>query len=548
MIYLPFGGAGEIGMNMYVYGYGTKGKERFIIVDTGVLFPDMETAPGVNLILPDYSWLIDRNSQVEAIFLTHGHLDHLGAVSFISQDLNVPVYARDFSRQIALDRVKEYGGNAEQFHTAGTYPATISAGPFKVSYFPISHSIPESSSLIIDTPGGRVVHTGDFKIDPDPVIGDAFKEEAWEEVSSEKILALVCDSTNALNLGAGRSESNIGPDLMNLIEESKGMVIATTFASHIARIYQISLIAEHCGRFVVLLGRAMNRMVNLALEVGILVDLPNLISIDEARNLPRDSLVVLATGSQGEGRAATSQLSRGGSFKGIKVKRGDTLIYSSKTIPGNEVAVSKIQNRFAELGVDVVDDSSGLYHVSGHPNMADLVKLHKLTNPKLVIPMHGEYRHLKKHAEIAINSGFNALVAPNGTKIDILRAEVLAEEKENIGKLYIDGNLLLDFNNSSIGERLSMAQNGHVAVFIQKNSKEFTRQGITVQITGLHAETFEEFEKELKTMILSKLNQVSHRKISRDNEFKKMVGKSVTKFFFKYYGKNPVVKVVIPRS
>ena len=547
LIYLPFGGAGEIGMNMYVYGYGTKGKERFIVVDTGVLFPDLETAPGVNLILPDYSWLLERKSQVEAIFLTHGHLDHVGAVSFITQDLNVPVYARDFSKQIALDRVKEYGGNNNLFHTAETYPETISAGPFQVSYLPISHSIPESSSLIIDTPAGRIVHTGDFKIDHNPIIGDPFDEDIWEEISNEKILALVCDSTNALNVGAGRSESNLGPNLMNLIEECEGMVIATTFASHIARIYQISLAAEHCGRFVVLLGRAMNRMVNLALEVGILVDLPNIISIGEARNLPRNSLVVLATGSQGEGRAATAQLSRGGSFKGIKVKRGDTLIYSSKTIPGNEVPVSKIQNRFAELGVDVIDDTSGLYHVSGHPNISDLEKLHKLANPNLVIPMHGEYRHLKKHAEIAINSGFKALVVPNGSKIDILREEVLREEKEKIGKLCIDGNLLLDFNDNSISERLKMAQNGHVSVYLKNKSNGFTREGISVQVSGLHAETFEEFENELKSKILSNLNQVSDRKLTRESEFKNMVAKSVKRFCVDYFGKNPVIKVVISK-
>lgn len=548
LIYLPFGGAGEIGMNMYVYGYGPKGKERFIVVDTGVLFPDMGTAPGVDLVLADYAWLMERNSQVEAIFLTHGHLDHLGAVSLISQDLNVPVYARDFSKQVALDRVREYGGNDRLFHTAGSYPDTIKTGPFKVSFVPISHSIPESSCLIIDTPVGRVVHTGDFKLDHDPVIGDPFDEVIWEEIASEKILALVCDSTNALNMGAGRSESKLESNLMNLIEECEGMVIATTFASHIARIYQISLVAEQCGRFVVLLGRAMNRMVNLALEVGILVDLPNLISINEARNLPRNSLVVLATGSQGEGRAATAQLSRGGSFKGIKVKRGDTLIYSSKTIPGNEVPVSKIQNSFAELGVDIVDDSSGLYHVSGHPNISDLEKLHKLVNPNLVIPMHGEYRHLKKHAELAINAGFNALVAPNGTKVDILREEILREEKEKIGKQCIDGNQLVDIEDNSIRERLKMAQDGLVSVYLQQNSNGFPKEGIIIQISGLHAVTFEEFENALKSTILSKLNQLSHRKLSRENETKTMISKTAKKFCIDYLRKSPVIQVNIQKS
>ncbi len=545
LIYLPLGGAAEIGMNMYVYGYGPKGKERFIVVDTGVTFPDMETTPGVNLIMADYTWLVERSSQVEAIFLTHGHLDHVGAISFISQDLGVPVYAREFSKRIALDCVSEYGGDRKQFHSVDIFPERIAAGPFQVSFVPISHSTPESSSLIIDTPAGRIVHTGDFKIDPDPVIGEPFDEEVWGEISGTENLALVCDSTNAFNIGAGRSESELGQNLVDLIQDCDGMVIATTFASHIARIYQISLVAEHCGRYVILLGRAMTRLVNHALEVGILSELPNLIPVHEAVNLPRNSLVILATGSQGEPRAATAQLSRGGKFKGIRVKRGDTLIYSSKTIPGNEVAVSKIQNRFVELGVNVIDDSSGLYHVSGHPNQSDLEKLHKLVNPNLVIPMHGEYRHLQKHAELAMNSGYNALVVPNGSMVDITREEVLREEKEHIGRLCVDGKLLIGSRDISIRDRLKIAQNGLVSIYLIRNSDKITREDIIIQAAGLSEEFFAEYKGELKTKILAKFYEGSERLYSRESSIKGMVAKATKKFCIDNFGKSPVIQIAV---
>lgn len=545
LIYLPFGGAGEIGMNMYVYGYGSQDGEQFIVVDAGVLFPDMETAPGVDLIIPDFSWLVERKSQVEAIFITHGHLDHLGAISFLTGELDVPVYAREFSRQIALDRIYEYGGNQSRFHTVDIYPDKITAGPFEVSYVPISHSIPESSSLIIDTPDGRVIHTGDFKLDHEPVIGEPFEEELWEEICSEKILALICDSTNALTPGKARSEASIGTNLDQLIQECEGMVIATTFASHIARIYQIAQAAELCGRNVVLLGRAMNRLVSHAIEVGILEDLPNQVSIEQARNLPRNSLLVLATGSQGEGRAATAQLSTGGSFRGLRVKRGDTVIYSSKTIPGNEVAISKIQNRFAELGVNIIDESSGLYHVSGHPNKTDLEKLHKLVLPNLVIPMHGEYRHLKMHAEIAIDAGFNAIVAPNGSMVELLRGKLLDSEKEQIGRLCIDGNDIVEFKSDTIKERLRMAHNGLVSIFLSRKSGRFNREGIIVQCSGLNSDAFEEFQKELISMILTKLSQSTKQQLAHESKLKDILGKATRKLCLDFYNKKPVIQIAI---
>lgn len=545
LIYLPFGGAGEIGMNMYVYGYGPKDREQFIVVDAGVLFPDMATAPGVDLIIPDFSWLVERKSRVEAIFITHGHLDHLGAISFLTNELDVPVYAREFSRQIALDRIDEYGGNQSRFHTVDIYPDKITAGPFEVSYVPISHSIPESSSLLIDTPNGRIIHTGDFKLDHEPIVGESFEEELWEEICSEKILALICDSTNALTSGRGRSESSIGTNLDQLVQECEEMVIATTFASHIARIYQIAHAAELCGRKVVLLGRAMNRLISHAIDVGILEDLPNRVSIDQARNLPRDSLLVLATGSQGEGRAATAQLSTGGSFKGLRVKRGDTIIYSSKTIPGNEVAVGKIQNRFAELGLNVIDESSGLYHVSGHPNKTDLEKLHKLVVPNLVIPMHGEYRHLKMHAEIAMNAGFNAIVAPNGSMVDVLKGKLLDSEKEQIGRLCIDGNDLVGFKSDAIRERLRMAHNGLVSIFLSRKSGRSNREGIIIQCSGLNPDSFEEFREELISVILNKLNQSTKQQLAHESRLKDILSKAARKFCLDFYNKKPVIHIVI---
>ncbi|MCB1330220.1 MAG: ribonuclease J, partial [Maritimibacter sp.] len=316
LIYLPLGGAGEIGMNAYVYGWGKPGAERLILVDLGVTFPDMDTTPGVNLIMPDIGYLKDNVDRLEAIFITHAHEDHVGAIGHLWEDLGAPIYARAFTAHIARLKMEDAGLSPETVRTVSRWPETIKAGPFSVGFVPISHSIPESSGLVIDTPGGRVIHTGDFKLDHAPLVGEAFDPALWAGVAGGGVQALVCDSTNVFSPHPGRSESDLGPAIEGLVAAADGMVIATTFASNVARVKTLAEAGTRAGRSVVLLGRAMQRMVEAAVETGVLRDFPRVTSVEDAAGMPRQALMLLVTGSQGERRAASAQLARG-KYRGL---------------------------------------------------------------------------------------------------------------------------------------------------------------------------------------------------------------------------------------
>ena len=463
LTYLALGGAGEIGMNAYVYGYGAPGKERYILVDLGVTFPDMDGTPGVDLIFPDIAWLAERRDQLEAVFITHAHEDHVGAVAHYYEQLGAPIYARAFTANIARRKMEEHGHPEKAVQTVSPWPETTEAGPFTVGFAPISHSIPESSGLVIDTPAGRIVHSGDFKIDKTPVVGEAFDEDMWAEIAKPGVKALVCDSTNVFNAHEGRSESTVGPEIEKLVAGCKGMVVATTFASNVARVKTLAEAGERAGRSICLLGRAMRRMIEASVETGVLTDFPRTISPEEVREIPRENVMLIVTGSQGERRAASAQLAQG-KYNGIELKPGDTFLFSSKTIPGNERGVIRIINQFSEQGVDVVDDSSGLYHVSGHANRPDLKKLHQIVQPQFVIPMHGEHRHLREHVKLAGESKLHGVMAPNGTMIDLSgnRAEVV--EYVETGRTYLDGSVKIGALDGIVRDRIRMALNGHVTI------------------------------------------------------------------------------------
>ncbi|MBO9450271.1 ribonuclease J [Tropicibacter sp. R16_0] len=465
LIYLPLGGAGEIGMNAYVYGYGAADKERFILVDLGVAFPDMDTTPGVDLIMPDMAWLMERADRLDAIFITHAHEDHVGGVAHFYAKLGAPVYARAFTANIARRKLDEHGHPPEAVRTVSSWPETIKAGPFTVGFAPMSHSIPESAGLVIDSPAGRVVHTGDFKLDPNPVVGEAFDSDMWAEIAKPGVRALVCDSTNVFSTHPGRSESEVGPEIVRLVSEAEGMVVATTFASNVARVKTLAEAADRAGRSVVLLGRAMRRMIDAAIETGVLTDFPKVISAEEARDVPREHVMLIVTGSQGERRAASAQLARG-KYRGLEVKEGDLFLFSSKTIPGNEKGVIRIINQFSEKGVDVVDDSSGLYHVSGHANRPDLETLHGIIDPQMVIPMHGEHRHLRAHAKLAESHGRPGIVAVNGMMLDLSGNAPTVAEYVETGRSYLDGSVMVGALDGVVRDRIRMALNGHVLVTV----------------------------------------------------------------------------------
>ncbi|MBT3143058.1 ribonuclease J [Phaeobacter gallaeciensis] len=465
LIYLPLGGAGEIGMNAYVYGYGAPDKERYILVDLGVAFPDMDGTPGVDLIMPDIAWLRERADRLDAIFVTHAHEDHIGAVAHCYGDLGAPVYARPFTANIARRKMEEHGQPEDAVITAMPWPEQVSVGPFKVGFLPMSHSIPESAGLVIDSPTGRVVHSGDFKLDPTPIVGEAFDPDLWAEVSKPGVKALVCDSTNVFSQHPGRSEIEVAPEITKLVSGASGMVVATTFASNVARVKSLAEAGERAGRSVVLLGRAMRRMIEASMETGVLTDFPKVISPEEARDIPRDHVMLIVTGSQGERRAASAQLARG-KYRGLELKQGDLFLFSSKTIPGNEKGVIRIINQLSEKGVDVVDDSSGLYHVSGHANRPDLERLHGIVDPQMVIPMHGEHRHLREHTKLAESNGRTGIVAVNGMMLDLSGNAPKVAEYIETGRTYLDGSTKIGAMDGVVRDRIRMALNGHVTVTV----------------------------------------------------------------------------------
>ncbi len=548
MIYLPLGGAGEIGMNAYVYGYGAPGKERLILVDLGVTFPDMDGTPGVDLILPDMTWLKENAHRLEAIFITHAHEDHVGAVAHFYEDLGAPVYARVFTANIARRKMEEHGLPGEAVRTVSAWPEQIEAGPFKVSFLPISHSIPESASLVIDGPDGRIVHSGDFKLDPEPVVGEAFDPELWADVCKDGVKVLVCDSTNVFSPHAGRSESTLSDDITSLVAGAKGMVVATTFASNVARVKTLAIAGKRAGRSVVLLGRAMRRMVEAAVETGVLRDFPKVVSPEDAQSIPRENLLLLVTGSQGERRAASAQLARG-KYLGLQMKEGDLFLFSSKTIPGNERGVLRIVNQFSEKGVDVVDDSSGLYHVSGHANRPDLERLHEIVKPQILIPMHGEHRHLREHAKLAEARGIASMVVVNGMMVELSGNAPKVAEYIETGRTYLDGRVKIGAMDGIVRDRIRMALNGHVMVNIIMDEADEPLGEPWVELMGLaeigtsRAPLTDILEEDLNQFLM----RAKARTRADDDALEDALRKIVRQSSQGEIGKKPEVTIVISR-
>ncbi|CUH44434.1 MULTISPECIES: ribonuclease J [Ruegeria] len=548
LIYLPLGGAGEIGMNAYVYGYGKPGQERLILVDLGVTFPDMDTTPGVDLIHADISWLRERADRLEAVFVTHAHEDHVGAVAHCYEALGAPVYARAFTANIARRKMEEHGHPEDAVHTASAWPEQISVGPFKVGFLPVSHSIPESAALVIDTPEGRIVHTGDFKLDENPIVGEPFDPNLWAEVAKSGVKALVCDSTNVFSPHAGRSESEVGPEITRLVEEASGMVVATTFASNVARVKTLAEAGERAGRSVVLLGRAMRRMIEAATETGILTSFPRVVSAEEAVDMPRQNLMLIVTGSQGERRAASAQLARG-KYRGLELKEGDLFLFSSKTIPGNERGVIFIMNQLSEKGVDVVDDSAGLYHVSGHANRPDLEKVHGLVDPQMIIPMHGEHRHLREHAKLAEAGGRTGILAVNGTMLDLTGNAPRVVDYVETGRTYLDGTVKVGALDGVVRDRIRMALNGHVTVTVILDEEDeplgepwCDTMGLS-EIGSSRAALVEVLEEDLNQFLM----RADAKTLRDDDKLEEAIRRIVRQTAKTEIGKKPEVTTVISR-
>ena len=544
--YLPLGGAGEIGMNCYVYGFGKQGEESLIVVDCGVAFPDSETTPGVDLILPDLDWLIQRRDQVKGIFLTHAHEDHIGAIGLFPELSKIPIYARPFTAANVKRKLLERGGNEEIVNIIAPYPNSITLGPFEISFLPVSHSIPESSGLIIQTDAGKVFHTGDFKLDKTPILGDPFDPDLWT-AACENLDVLVCDSTNVSVKAAAKSEKSLKKDLVKLIKAQNGMVVATTFASNLARLKTLADAAISSDRSIVLLGRAMRRMIELALESGILKDFPNVITPKQALELPRSHVFILSTGSQGERRAASAQLSNG-KYQGIVLSEGDTFLFSSKTIPGNEVSVNKIINNMTEKKVNVVESEDGLYHVSGHASRSEITDVHNLLKPRTIIPMHGEVRHLRAHQLLAVENGFESVFAANGSLIDISEDKVSTLAQINSGRVYLDGRILVGANSGVVRDRLRMSFSGHVSINIIVEEDDELLDEVWVQSHGLPKDILEgSLDVLIEETVLSSIQLLEDETILDDEKLERVIVRTVRAVVLELINKKPEVTVLINR-
>ena len=549
LIYLPLGGAGEIGMNSYVYGYGPKGKERLILVDVGVTFPDMDGSPGVDLILPDVSWLHDKLDRLEAIFITHAHEDHIGALAPLWPELGKKVYARRFTATIGRLKFEEAGLPVDQIVVVEPRPTTIEVGPFKVQVVPVSHSIPESSALVIDTPAGRIFHSADFKIDHTPVVGEGWDDARFTQIVAERpVKVMTCDSTNVFSTHEGRSEATLAEPLTELIRSRTGMVVATTFGSNVARLKTLAEAARAANRTICVLGRSMKRMLSVADEAAVMTGFPTTVSPEEALDVPRRNLMLLVTGSQGERRAASAQLSRG-KYLGLEMKEGDTFLFSSKTIPGNERDVLRVWNAFSEQGVQVIDDQGGKYHVSGHANRPDLEHVHRLILPDMLIPMHGEHRHLAEHVRIATESGIASAVVVNGTMVDLTGDVPVVAEYVETGRIYLDGTAMVGAMDGVIRDRIRMALNGHVTVTVILDETNTPMGEPWVELMGLAttgrgdrplAETME-------TDLDEVMGRLGRKVLADDVKLEEEIRRVVRQVSMEEIGKKPEVNVVISR-
>lgn len=550
LIYMPLGGAGEIGMNAYVYGYGPAGKERLIVVDLGVTFGDMDSSPGIDLIMADIAWLEANRKRIDAIFITHGHEDHVGAIGLLWDRIGAPIYCRKFTGTLARLKLEERGVQTDALRIVEARPETVTAGPFKVQFVPISHSIPESSAMIIDSPAGRVVHSGDFKLDGTPVVGEAFDPQLWHEIAREGdgVKVLTCDSTNVFSTHPGRSESVLANPIMEFVVAQPQMVIATTFASNVARLKTLADAAVASGRKVCLLGRAMRKMVQAATETGILTQFPATISPEEAAELPRHKVMLIVTGSQGERRAATAQLSRG-SYLGLRLAEGDSFLFSSRTIPGNESGVIRIMNQLSEMGVDVFDADDGIYHVSGHANRPDLEAVHDLLKPQILIPMHGEHMHLRAHAKLGREKGIASVVATNGTMLDLTGSKPRVVDRIETGRLYLDGSVLIGAMDGVVRDRIRMALNGHAMVSVLVDEHDTPFPDAWVETMGLpeQGRSSAPLAQQVENELAEFLERADAKTVADDKKLEDAVRKITRQVTMEEIGKKPEVTVIISR-
>jgi ribonuclease J len=459
LVFLPLGGAGEIGMNLNLYGYGPKGRETWVMVDLGITFGN-GSQPGIDVIMPDPAFIEENRDRLAGLVLTHAHEDHLGAVPYMWERLQCPIYATPFTISILRRKLAEteFGERVEIIEVP--LGGRFNVGPFDMELITLTHSIPEPNAIAIRTPVGTVLHTGDWKFDPGPVIGEAPDKAALSRLGDEGVLALVCDSTNVFTPGESGSEADLLDSLVDVIGECRGRVAVACFATNVARLETIARAAAANDRDVVLAGRSLWRINDAARENGYLEGIAAFLDEENAGHIPNDKLLIVCTGSQGEPRAALSRIAAG-DHRHITLTAGDTVIFSARAIPGNEAGIGTLQNRLVRSGVRLVTARDHFIHVSGHPARDELAQMYQLSRPKIAIPVHGERRHLAEHARLALECQVpKAIVAENGAMVRLGPGEAEITGEVPTGRLALDGNRLVPTDGELVRGRIRALYNG----------------------------------------------------------------------------------------
>ncbi|HWW65002.1 MAG TPA: ribonuclease J [Sphingomonadaceae bacterium] len=525
---------------MNVNLYGTRGK--WVMVDLGLTFAD-PAYPGVDLILPDLEFIEERRDDLLGIVLTHGHEDHIGAIPYLAADLGVPLYATPFTAGLIRGKLDEEGlGNRVTLRIIPN-SGSFDLGPFGFTYVPLAHSIPEGNALLIDTPYGRIFHTGDWKLDEAPLLGEPSTAAELKAIGDKGVLALVCDSTNVFNEQASGSEAAVREGLDEVIGEARGRVLVTTFASNAARVQTLGEVARDTGRQLCVAGRSLDRIVKVAKATGYLKDFPETIDFETAMALPPRDVMIIATGGQGEARAALARIAF--DAHPIKLSEGDLVVFSSKQIPGNEMAIGRIQNALAARNIAMVTDRQAFVHVSGHPGRPELAEMYRWIRPEILLPVHGEMRHMAEQARFSAAQGIpRQIVQQNGTVIRLAPDGPEVVGHERAGRLILDGDVILPADGATMTERRKLGLYGLIAVTVALDAKGRLRGEVAVTLQGLPVE-------EDREAFLAEAREAAAEAASAgaadETKLREAIRLGVRRRATQWTGKKPIVEVSIIR-
>jgi ribonuclease J len=548
LVYCSLGGAGEIGMNLNLFGYGKPGEYEWIIVDIGVTFSD-DNIPGIEVILPNPEFIVDQKENLLGIVLTHAHEDHVGAIAHLWPMLECPIYATPFTAAIVREKFKELKINISSHLKIVKLGGNVKLGAFDIDYVTLTHSILEPNGLAITTPEGVVLHTADWKIDDDPLIGEKTDIKKLTEIGKKGVLAMVCDSTNIFNLGSSGSESLVRTGLFTVLERMKNRIVITSFASNVARMETVFKVAEKIGRQVCLVGRSMNRIYQLARQCNYLQDVKAPIDIRDSKKIPKNKIVFLCTGSQGEQRAALARIANG-THPDLQLEKDDNVIFSSRIIPGNEKRLFKIFNDFSKNDINVLSQENSMIHVSGHPAREDLKKMYNWIKPKILIPVHGEQRHMAEHINFAKEMGIKfPIKVINGEITRLSPGEPKVVDKVTWGRVYLDGKVLIDNDSPVLKERRNMAANGYmeITVLISKNGQIKNNPVITIKGVPLIDEDASEIEYDLEDIVMDTCKTFNLNNLKQEKNLIDTLKGNCRKLINDKSGKKPLVNINLVR-